>query len=234
MQGAVPVHTIRRGGRALGAMQRADPAYHLDTGGLNALGNELCQEFAGLSKLNRFRCTCARCGRHKTGSCLVRVDVSQQFKRISKAMVRRGVRRLGRRVAARWRCRAVVESVDSRGKVVYALARRAIRRRGFASWSFGSDQDDIEQLVEWTAGHQLSRLGKHYLLRTTGVPMGSSISPIKASVALSDKEVDAYKDKERAWRRGFVMEGQDPRERIAGSGLLMTLPFSVVNYVGAV
>jgi hypothetical protein len=169
-----------------------------------------------LSKLERFRCKCARCGRHKRGSCLIRIDVSQQFKRISKFMVARGVRRLGRRLSIRWRCQAVVESVDSRGKIVYALARRAIRRRGFAAWSFGHAQGDIEQLVEWTAGHQLSRLGKHYLLRTTGVPMGSSISPIKASVALSDREVDAFKDRHTAWKRGFVRHGQDPRERIAG------------------
>jgi len=133
-------------------------------------------------------------------------------------MVKFGVRRLGRRVARRWRCNAIVKGQEPDGTPRWYLAKKKIPRRGFSSWSFGADDADVEQIVRWTAGHTLSKVGQHYLKRRRGVPMGSSISPAKASVALSDMEARGWKNKQQAIRHGFLREGDrgDLRQDICG------------------
>jgi len=91
-----------------------------------------------------------------------------------------------------------------------------VRKRGFRGCTFGWKGGDLERITEWTAGHMLTRLGVHYLLRVRGVPMGSSISPVKASVALSDMEGTAYAKPEAARRRGFLTAHELPRQSISG------------------
>jgi hypothetical protein len=113
IQGNVPKREITGAAKALTALEKADPRFHLNSQGLHALGDELRQEFEQLSCREQFSLRCKRCRRPKPRAALVRMDISQQFKRISQHRVAGAVSRLGRRVAQWWRCAAVVESEDS-------------------------------------------------------------------------------------------------------------------------
>ena len=62
----------------------------------------------------------------------------------------------------------------------------------------------------------MSKLGKHILRRKRGVPMGSSISPAKASIALSDMEVKAYRDEKKAKKRKFIAGKKGLRALVSG------------------
>ena len=112
------------------------------------------------------------------------MDNSQMFKRVSHRLVKRALHGLAKRVEARWQCRAVLETTRERGKPTYTLIAQPFQRKGTKCWSF----DRLEAMAAWTATLRLTRIGKHLLWRTTGVPMGASDSPIKASIVLSDCE----------------------------------------------
>ena len=109
-------------------MQQADPAFHLETRGLNALGLELRNAFDGLKSSPRWKRTCRRCGKEKKGAVLVRVDVSQMFKRVTRGMVRGAVNRLLRRVEKRWGTQAVWERKRGQQKPSFILIRRHFRK----------------------------------------------------------------------------------------------------------
>ena len=64
------------------------------------------------------------------------MDISQQFKRISRHRVTGALGRLGCRVAQRLRCAAVVESEDLSGGTQYYFAKQVVRKRGFHGWTF--------------------------------------------------------------------------------------------------
>ena len=61
---------------------------------------------------------------------MLRVDISRQFKALSRGKVAVAVRRLGRRVKTRWKCAAVRHSKDARGKPKMTLVRRVYRKKG--------------------------------------------------------------------------------------------------------
>lgn len=215
VQGRVPVGEIRGASRALASWQAMDPWFHLNSRGLDSLGNQLKEEFDGLDAAPEFRCRCQLCGRKKEGARLLRADASQQFKTITPAMVRTGVRGVGTRVKMRFRCSKITEMPSGAGrrKKTFVLSKGGVRRRGVRSWSFGFRGCELEQVVNWTTGHTLSRIGKHLLRRKRGVPMGSSISPAKASLALSEMGARAYQKNRKKAARAARTESEKAGER---------------------
>ncbi len=71
------------------------------------MGGELRAAFDQLTPAPGFKRVCRRCGKAKKGGALVRADVSQMFKSITRRMVRGSISRLLKRVEKRWDCRAV-------------------------------------------------------------------------------------------------------------------------------
>lgn len=176
-------------------------------------------EFEAHPEMEQWRFRCRRCRQKKDGSQMLRVDVSQQFKALSPGRIAVATRRLGKRLKARWKCRAVKHGKDARGKPKMTVVKRVYRKKGKRVWSFGSRDKDIEKTVAWIGSHTLTRFGKALLRRKRGVPMGSSISPEKANTALGEAERQAYAVVEGARRRKFIRQGERPEDVVRGRRL---------------
>ena len=127
---ATPAKEIRSIAQCMGHLHNCDPKKgNLSTAGLHALGKELQQEFEALPEHEKWLYRCRRCRKEKDGSQMLRVDVSQHFKALSRGKVAVAMRRLGKREKTRWKCAAVRHGRDARGKPNMTLVRRVYRKK---------------------------------------------------------------------------------------------------------
>lgn len=217
VQAAGPVGAYQSAARSLGAAQMLDPGFHLETRGLHLLGQEIRLAYDDLKEDLAWRDRCRRCKEKKEapGGVLVRADVSQMFKAITRGMARGATNRLLRRVEVRYGCRAFWERKRGRLKPTMVLVRKEFRKRGQRVWSF----TQLRQMVEWSSTQVVSRVGQQMLVRIRGQPMGATMSPIKCAIAISECERRGWSNVEAARRAGYVLRGEAVTQVVNGKRL---------------
>ena len=200
----VPQTQVRCGSRAIGHLQRCDPAFRAESAGLNALGHELSADFQKLSGRDRYFLRCRRCKKDKRGASMIRMDVAQQFKSVRAHQVRVSLSLLSRRIKKRWGCCSVEAGHDAFGLPKYSLSKKKKAIRGETIWTFGHAEGDLERLNEWMGSLTASRLGDAMLIRVRGIPMGNSMSPVRASLCLSECERRAWTTNQYTTQEGFA------------------------------
>ena len=62
----------------------------------------------------------------------------------------------------------------------------------------------------------MSKYGKHYIRRKTGIAMGKSESPLEAEIVFSDDEKRRKAQTPRLMREGFLQQGESIDEVVNG------------------
>lgn len=201
----VPVSAMQSAGRCLMSALYLDPGFHMETRGLNKLGPELRLALDDLKSDKKYRRRCRKCGKEKKepSGVLVRADVSQMFKRITRAMARGATRRLLRRVEKRHGCSAFWERRRGRQKPTPILVRKSFQKKGQRVWSLRQ----LKQCVEWPSTQVVSRTGRDMLVRVRGQPMGATLSPVKCAIVISECERRGWTNTNAAIAAGFVRKG---------------------------
>ena len=124
--------------------------------------------------------------------------------------------KLSQRVKKRWQCSAVEVGHDTSEKVKYSLTKKRKTCRGEKIWTVGHNEADLERLNDWVGAMKASRLGGVILWREKGIPMGNSMSPIRASLCLCECERRAWTQSAKSNHEGFGDGDVTVQQTIAG------------------
>jgi hypothetical protein len=96
------------------------------------------------------------------------------------------------------------------------LSKKQKANRGETIWTFGFAEADVEILNDWMGEMCASRLGKALLVRIKGIPMGNSLSPVRASLCLSECERLAWTASKHSRAVGFSTPEVSVQQSISG------------------
>ncbi len=102
------------------------------------------------------------------------------------------------------------------GKSKLGFVEKKFRRVGDNVWSYAGRRNDVHAALKWSTIQNVSRCGKHLLVRRTGVPMGSSLSSAKAEMQVCGQEASWLRNRQEQRAEGFI-RGDETHCEVVGS-----------------
>ena len=162
---------------------------------------------------------------------LLRGDGTQMFKEVENQTAVKSFERSARRVRNATGATAVYEERIRGILEPPQLSRAYFSKPDTVVWTFGRlpsepvdpqlalrarDGRCIERMLEASGFNTISRYGKHWIRRTRGTAMGRTESPLKAELVFGGEERLRMGNKPRLRKEGFLQQGEEIGEVIAG------------------